>query len=174
MGLDFALRPLYPLKGRNAWTTRRGRLARLAPKKGTQGMPLPDGRPTASEANHRGAAGDSGNLGSPYILPSTVVVAARDAVAGLSRRGIRRRLAAEAQATYLAIMDPKSCATTRDRLSAADGAAKVAGLFKERVDVRVSHSLGFKGFQAIEGTLVVDAVPLPTVPASTDGAKSGG
>jgi hypothetical protein len=126
------------------------------------------------EANGMGGSNTPGSLGSPYVLPSTVVVAARDAVAGLSRRGIRRRLAAEAQATYLAIMDPKSCATTRDRLSAADGAAKVAGLFKERVDVRVSHSLGFKGFMAIEGPTVVDAVPLPAVPASTDGAKSGG
>lgn len=77
-------------------------------------------------------------------------------------------------------MDPESGASTQDRLKAADGAAKVAGLFKDRVDVRVTHALGFKGFQGIEGAQVIDAVPLPALPAVPpvggpgDGAKSGG
>ena len=81
---------------------------------------------------------------------------------------------------YLAILGENSGATFKDRIAAASGACSVAGLNRERLDVRVSHSLGFKGFVAIEGAAVVDAVPLPALPAVPpiggpgDGAKSGG
>ena len=140
-------------------------------------MPLPDGRPTAAELSRQGAI--EANGGTAYSLHPQVVQRAREAALGASRRELRRRLARDAQVTYLAMMDPHSGATNADRLKAADGAARVAGLFKEQVSVKVTHALGFKGFQGIEGARILDApsIPaLPSVPPSGgpgDGAKSG-
>ncbi len=135
-------------------------------------MPLPNGLPTPLEVT-RGHMGQDVRLYPSPVNP-LVVSHAREALAGLSRRGKRKVLADAAMVNYLAILGENSGATFKDRIAAAAGACTVAGLNRERLDVRVSHSLGFKGFQALDGAVVVDAVPLPTVPPSTDGAKSGG
>ena len=134
-------------------------------------MPLPDGRPTANETN---GAGGTGQSTSPYVIPSSVILSARESVAGLSKRGIRRRLASEAQATYLAILDPTSGATTRDRLAAADGAARASGLSKEATATNVALVVTFRGMRrdtidagAIEAR-IAGAAGLP--PLAGDGA----
>lgn len=108
-------------------------------------MPLPDGRPTASEL----VRGANGNVegSAPYSLHPEVVQRARETAVGLSRRGLRRRLAQDAQVTYLAMMDPRSGATNQDRLKAADGAARVSGLVREGGTSKVSLVVTFKGLR---------------------------
>lgn len=165
------LPPCIPMSVVNAWNVANGRYVRLAPKTRSRVMPLPDGRPTAMESN---GAGGTGQSSSPYVIPSSVVVRARDTVAGLSRRARRRVLAIEAQAAYLAVLDPASGATTRDRLAAADGAARVAGLSKEATATNVALVVTFRGMRrdtidagAIEAR-IAGAAGLP--PLAGDGA----
>lgn len=115
-----------------------------------------------------------------YDLPSDVLARTHTALAGLSRKARRKAHRDAAELNLLAVQDPASGASVRDRLTAAQASAKIAGLMREEVKVSVTHSLGFKGFQGLEGS-VIDAVPLPptsptvALPALPgDGAKSGG
>ncbi len=131
-------------------------------------MPLPNGLPTPLELKRATTAGASAtSAGEPrYSLPTEVLRRARDLVGAAPRRSRRKALGLAAQATYMAVLDPESNASTQDRLKAAEGAAKCAGLFHEKMDVTITHSLGFKGFSSI-----IEAAPIPPLP---DGAKSGG
>ena len=131
-------------------------------------MPLPNGLPTPLELKRATVAGASPtSTGEPrYSLPVEVLRRTRELAQGSTRRARRRALALAAQVTYLAVLEPDSGASTQDRLKAADGAARVAGLYTEKVDVTITHALGFKGFSSI-----IDAAPITTLP---DGAKSGG
>ena len=131
-------------------------------------MPLPNGLPTPLEVKRATTAGASPtSIGEPrYSLPPEVIRRTREAVSTAKRAARRRALALAAQVTYLAVLEPDSGASTQDRLKAADGAARVAGLYTDKVNVTITHALGFKGF-----TSIVEAAPIPPLP---DGAKSGG
>jgi len=140
-------------------------------------MPLPNGKPTPSDvlgiplhpvAQEPKPPRDSTGIHPSYSLPPHILSHARGALEDSGRRARRRILGLAAQATYLAVMDPASGSTTKDRLTAAAGAAAVAGLVRDRVDVRVTHALGFKGFQGVEEARVVEVTA-----TQADGAKSG-
>ena len=134
-------------------------------------------RLTASEAQ-RGYVGQ-GERYYPSPVNPLAITSARETLSGLSRRAKRRVLAEAAMVNYLAILGENSGATFKDRIAAASGACTVAGLNRERLDVKVTHALGFKGFQGLAESRILDApaIPaLPSVPPSGgpgDGAKSG-
>ena len=136
-------------------------------------MPLPNGKPLPSDGITSlpvapvSPPKDVSGVSS-YSLPPPILSRAQATVEATGKRARRRMLGIAAQATYLAVMDPASGATTKDRLTAAAGAAAVAGLVRDRVDVRVTHALGFKGFQGVEEARVVEVTAAPA-----DGAKSG-
>lgn len=136
-------------------------------------MPLPNGKPMPSDGllslpvPQVNPPKEVSGISS-YSLPPTLISHSREVMGATGRRGRRRILGLAAQATYLAVMDPASGSTTKDRLTAAAGAAAVAGLVRDRVDVRVTHALGFKGFQGVEEARVVEVTAAPA-----DGAKSG-
>jgi hypothetical protein len=128
------------------------------------------------QANNERIARMSGN----YDLPDEVLSRLRGVLSTSNRKARRRLHRDAAELNLLAVQDPASGASVRDRLTAAQASAKIAGLMREEVKVSVTHSLGFKGFQGLEGS-VIDAVPLPptsptvALPAlPVDGAKSGG
>lgn len=119
---------------------------------------------------------------SPFHLPTSVVDHSRATVEGLSPKGRRRALGRAAMGTYLAVMDPASGATTRDRLAAADGAARVAGLAQDVQRVVVEHRVSFRGLarglpsetrEVIEAR-VVEAVTVPPVDGATGTSPGGG
>ena len=130
-------------------------------------MPLPDGRPTASELT-RGVPNE-GDRYNPYAIHPQVVKRTREVVEGATRRARRRALALSAQVTYLAVMDPESGASTQDRLKAADGAARVSGLTRDD-QVKVTVTFTMRGWGA-PPTKVIDATPAPPLP---DGARGEG
>lgn len=141
-------------------------------------MPLPDGRPTASELT-RGVPNE-GDRYNPYAIHPQVVKRTREVVEGSSRRCRRRALALAAQVTYLAVMDPDSGASTQDRLKAADGAARVSGLVRDGSSSKVSLVVTFKGLRrdvvdasTIEAR-VVEAAGLPPLAGATGGPTHGG
>ena len=112
-----------------------------------------------------------------YSLDPLAVSNAREAIEGLSRRDRRRVLGRAAQATLLAAMTPGSGATTRDALTAAESAARIAGLVKEATSSRVSLVVTFRGLRrdtidadAIEAR-IVEAAGLP--PISAGGGATG-
>lgn len=113
-----------------------------------------------------------------YALDPSVVSNARDTMEALSRRDRRRVLGRAAQATLLAAMTPGSGATTRDALTAAESAARIAGLVREAASSRVSLVVTFKGLRrdtidadAIEAR-IVEAAGLP--PLASRGGATGG
>ena len=163
--LDFVSRPLYPHERSERLERSEWSLCATSAKNEGDEVPLPNGLPTPPKITTGGIV-DRLGPSNPYALHPEVVLRARASVEGLSRRGIRKRLAHEAQVSYLAVLDPASGASTQDRLRAADGAARVAGILNEKVTVTVTHALGFKGFSSI-----IEAAPIPPLP---DGAKSGG
>ena len=121
-----------------------------------------------------------------YDLPSDVLARTHTALAGLSRKARRRLHRDAAELNLLAVLDPASGATTRDRLVAAAESARIAGLARESVQV-VEHRVSFRGMaggarptrDVIEAK-VVEAAGLPPIagsavgqpPASPDGAAA--
>lgn len=145
-------------------------------------MPLPDGRPTAREltGSMTESSGESRYGDSRYQLSPQSFAHARAAVVAASRRSRRKALALGAQVTYLAVMDPESGASTQDRLKAADGAARVAGLVREGSTSKVSLVVTFKGLRrnvvdadAIEAR-VIEAAGLPPLARQEGDAGGGG
>jgi len=133
-------------------------------------MPLPDGRPTASELT-RGVPNE-GDRYNPYAIHPQVVKRTREVVEGSSRRCRRRALALAAQVTYLAVMDPDSGASTQDRLKAADGAARVSGLTRDD-QVKVAITFTMRGW-GTPPTKVIDAAPVSPIPGGDNGARGEG
>ena len=134
-------------------------------------MPLPDGRPTASERAASVASGSNGQGygDSRYQLSPQSFAHAKAAVVAASRRSRRKALALGAQVTYLAVMDPESGASTQDRLKAADGAARVSGLTRDD-QVKVTVTFTMRGWGS-PPSKVIDATPVPPL---ADGARGEG
>lgn len=125
-----------------------------------------------------GAAPVRSETSSIYSLDPLKVSDARESLGKLSRRRRRQALGLAAQATILAAMEPGSGATTRDALTAAESAARIAGLVKEASNQRVSLVVTFKGLRresidadAIEAR-IVEAAGLP--PLTGGGGATGG
>lgn len=175
--LDFASSPLYPHERSERLERSEWSLCATSAKNEGDVVPLPDGRPTASELT-RGVPNE-GDRYNPYAIHPQVVKRTREVVEGATRRARRRALALSAQVTYLAVMDPESGASTQDRLKAADGAARVSGLVREGGTTKVSLVVTFKGLRrnvvdadAIEAR-VVEAAGLPPL-ARQEGSGGGG
>ena len=121
---------------------------------------------------------DEARRAGKYSLSPEVLSRLGGVLPTLGRKARRRLHRDLAELNLLAVLDPASEATVKDRLVAAASCAKIAGLLKDEVSVSVVHALGFKGFTMGPG--VVDAVPVPALPASppsggpADGAKPGG
>ena len=134
------------------------------------------------QANDERIARMSGN----YNLPDEVLSRLRGVLPTLNRKARRRLHRDAAELNLLAVLDPASGATTRDRLVAAAESARIAGLARESVQV-VEHRVSFRGMaggarptrDVIEAK-VVEAAGLPPIagsavgqpPASPDGAAA--
>ena len=169
--LDFVSRPLYPHERSERLERSEWSLCATSAKNEGDEVPLPNGLPTPPKITTGGIVDRLGPA-NPYALHPEVVLRASTTVAGLSRRGIRKRLAHEAQVNYLAVLDPASGASTQDRLKAADGAARVSGLTRDD-QVKVTVTFTMRGWGA-PPTKVVDASPVPPLPDGAGGARGEG
>lgn len=92
-------------------------------------------------------------------------------------RGVKRAIRVDTQANVLAILDPASGCTTKDRLEAARLGAQITGLAKTTVDVNVKHVVTFKGLRRIltpaDATALEGEVAARLAGASSDVGSDG-
>lgn len=127
------------------------------------------------QANNERIARMSGN----YDLPDEVLSRLRGVLSTSNRKARRRLHRDAAELNLLAVLDPASGATTRDRLVAAAESARIAGLARESVQV-VEHRVSFRGMaggarptrDVIEAK-VVEAAGLPPIAGQTGAAVPG-
>ena len=119
-----------------------------------------------------------------YDIPPEVLARTHTVITALGRKARRRLHRDAAELNLLAVLDPASGATTRDRLVAAAESARIAGIARESVQV-VEHRVSFRGMaggvrpsREVLEARVVEAAGLPPIagsavgqpPASPDGA----
>ena len=118
-----------------------------------------------------------------YDIPPEVLARTHTVITALGRKARRRLHRDAAELNLLAVLDPASGATTRDRLTAAAECAKIAGLTREsKQSVDVTFTV--RGWGPAPSPVldvpatVVTALPTsatPVVPATavpTDGART--
>ena len=135
-----------------------------------------------SQANKDAHAQQRALMNGQYQLPTEVLSRAHAVLAGASRKARRKLHRDLAELNLLAVLDPASGATTRDRLDAARESARIAGLARESTSV-VEHRVTFRGLagspparEVIEAK-VVEAAGLPPIasqPALPSVPPSGG
>jgi len=117
-----------------------------------------------------------------YDIPPEVLARTHTVITALGRKARRRLHRDAAELNLLAVLDPASGATTRDRLTAAAECAKIAGLTRESkqsVDVTFTvRGWGPASPRVLDApVVVVPALPPSGVPGSAatatpDGART--